>query len=76
MKVRDKFDGCDPLIKTAILNSQEILCSAESVNQMIIDGHSSRGPINTWINDFRMSEYNVRFYYDCNNIAYKNAKPL
>jgi len=74
MIVRDKYEGCDPLVKTVLLNGQEVLCYAETVESIILNGERGTGPVKVWITDYKMDERdNRRYYYDCNVIAYKKA---
>jgi len=77
MKVRDKYEGCDPVIKAILMNGQEVLCDAETaeiIHQNAIQGH---GPVKTWIVDYRIGEHtNNRFYFDHNGIAYRKVVPV
>lgn len=75
MTVRDKYEGCDSLVKTVLTNNQEVLCEATPADEstVISDGK----PIKTWIVDFRTDiRTGVKYYFDTFGIAYKKVKPV
>lgn len=76
MKIRNKYEGCDPLIKTVLQNDQEVFCEAETAEAMVINDNGVRchGPVKTWIVDYRSDEHtDNRFYYDRRGIAYRKV---